>query len=536
MRQALIFNTVQSTFDIEAPPEGEAKAFDLFWKESIPQGVWKHPVRGFTLNVTKDRMQGWVDNFYNKQKPHNINVPVPYGHTYTPEQNAGFVQEMEVRQKPDGKYALFTLQAIPRGEDSSRINTTIKGVSVSIHPNVKHSMPDGTVAEFGECVEHVALTNYAVIPGQSDFVAFDQAGEAVAAVYLDMVADVPTEGTDYNGYVLDRKQLLDLVQDLMQTAPRSEDKLSKGLEIGAARTILNDPAWVDVCAALSFGTPEERQRSISSVEEYWLANDTLEGAFRVLHFGMAHQSDNDPALTELTGKAFDRGQLLLREKGSDMLLTGPQLRSLEAKFSLETGSLTTENWFDKVQAIEFAKPMPTKDGEEEDDEGEGKGKGKGKSTFPAFDITSSPEFVALRAQNHGLLLDRNRSRLSNIAQRTEAAMKSGRMNKAAYDKMLPKTEALQFSNETSVGQEWDSWADRVEHQLSIIESLPEGHTVSTTRQTNDHNHVVLDQQNNDDQKKEFDELDSIIKKAVPQFHMDSVVQDPRTGLFVSRPQ
>src|SRR3989304_664664 len=105
MRQALIFDPVASPFKGE---QREGAQFDLFWKEALPEGTWKHPTRGFTLKVDKERLDRLAENF-KKQQERKISVPVPSGHAYSEREGNGHVEGVEVRQRDDGKWSLFTL-------------------------------------------------------------------------------------------------------------------------------------------------------------------------------------------------------------------------------------------------------------------------------------------------------------------------------------------------------------------------------------------------------------------------------------------
>lgn len=202
MRQVLAFGTVESPFEKGGDSTAE---FDLFWKEVLPEGVWKHPLRGFTLNVDKSRLDRLASNF-KKQKELQIDVPIPSGHTYSEKENNGFVEDVEVRQRADGKSALYALTRITNKDAVKRINDgTTKGVSISFDPNKKHALADGKIAELGECLEHVALTSYPVISGMGDFIKFDTANEVVAVTQLSLVTD--EEVPKNNDAIVSKEQL-----------------------------------------------------------------------------------------------------------------------------------------------------------------------------------------------------------------------------------------------------------------------------------------------------------------------------------------
>src|SRR5262245_60118338 len=135
MRQSFALPGTGTDFQREV---GNTQDFSQFWKELIPEGVYKHPTRGFSLEVTRERMDGWVSRF-EEQKKRNIRIPIPFGHSYAPERNAGFTERLEVRQRDDGKFALYGLLDIPKSDDAAKIGTTIRDVSVSVNPQQKWS-------------------------------------------------------------------------------------------------------------------------------------------------------------------------------------------------------------------------------------------------------------------------------------------------------------------------------------------------------------------------------------------------------------
>ncbi len=131
-----------------------------FRKELIREGTWVHPTRNFRLSVTRDRMRRWVEKF-RLMRERGIRVPVPFGHSYDPKENAGFVEELVL----DGN-VLFAVLNIPRPEDAQKLGQTVKDVSLSINPDFR----DGQGRRYGEVIEHVALTTRPVVSGQGDFV------------------------------------------------------------------------------------------------------------------------------------------------------------------------------------------------------------------------------------------------------------------------------------------------------------------------------------------------------------------------------
>jgi hypothetical protein len=130
-----------------------------FRKELIREGTWVHPTQHFQLTVTPERMRRWVEKF-RLLRERGIRIPVPFGHSYDPKDNAGFLEELSLEGN-----ALFGVLVIPRAEDAGKLGATVKDVSISINPDFR----DGEGRRYGEVIEHVALTTRPLVGGQSDF-------------------------------------------------------------------------------------------------------------------------------------------------------------------------------------------------------------------------------------------------------------------------------------------------------------------------------------------------------------------------------
>lgn|GEM_PF-4983911 len=155
-----------------------------FWKELIREGQWTNLDAGFTLKVDRDRLGLWARNFADMAET-GIRVPVPWGHSYDPRDNAGFVEELELRDD-----ALWGLLSIPNPEDAEKLGSTVWSVSVSINTN----FVDGSGREWGEVIEHVALTNYPVVTDQAAFVqAAARNGNERQAIMLERAERRPAD-------------------------------------------------------------------------------------------------------------------------------------------------------------------------------------------------------------------------------------------------------------------------------------------------------------------------------------------------------
>ena len=150
-----------------------------FWKELIREGRWVNAKAGFTLEVDAARLAQWKQNF-RAMADAGIRVPVPWGHSYDPRDNAGFVEEIELR---DG--GLWARLNVPNEDDAAKVGATVRAVSVSVNPN----FIDGSGRSWGEVIEHVALTNYPVVTDQGDFIQAGDEGEEKRAIALELAPD-----------------------------------------------------------------------------------------------------------------------------------------------------------------------------------------------------------------------------------------------------------------------------------------------------------------------------------------------------------
>lgn len=137
----------------------EKLALSRFKKELIRVGTWIHPEKKWTLEVTPKRMDEWVER-YNKMQAQDIKVPVPYDHVYSAKENTGFLDKMW----REGNTLYGELEML-NPSDIEKIGTTIKDVSIGINPMFQ----DGKGNKYGEVIEHVALTNYPVVPASDNF-------------------------------------------------------------------------------------------------------------------------------------------------------------------------------------------------------------------------------------------------------------------------------------------------------------------------------------------------------------------------------
>jgi hypothetical protein len=156
-----------------------------FEKELLRVGRWAHPAGKFVLEVTRERLKRWAENFA-RMLAKGIRVPVPYGHSYDARDNAGFLTDMRL----EGDRLVGVLE-IPREEDRARLGSTATDVSVSVNPD----FVDGAGERLGEVIEHVAITNYPIVSGQENFVPLAVEGAGVIRLEMEKpAAESPESG------------------------------------------------------------------------------------------------------------------------------------------------------------------------------------------------------------------------------------------------------------------------------------------------------------------------------------------------------
>lgn len=128
-----------------------------FRKKLIEAGTWIDPLNDKeTLEITQERMEGWVDNF----EAGCVKVAVPLRHSQYPLDNTGWMTGLEI----DGD-ALYGTLEISHTETIEAIKAgTIQDVSLGINLNYI----DGHGKKLGEVIEHVALTLTPYIKEQGD--------------------------------------------------------------------------------------------------------------------------------------------------------------------------------------------------------------------------------------------------------------------------------------------------------------------------------------------------------------------------------
>ena len=147
----------------------------LFKKDMLKIGVYEHPVFGWTLDITEERLYRYVAAF-NKMKENGVDVEVPVDHSDSATANLGYVVDMFVEPDEDGVLTLYGMHEI-RGEEAIGIVERNKNVSVLIDKDYK----DGKSNSYGEAIVHSSVVQQPVLPGQGDFEAVNVAASKCVA-------------------------------------------------------------------------------------------------------------------------------------------------------------------------------------------------------------------------------------------------------------------------------------------------------------------------------------------------------------------
>jgi hypothetical protein len=146
----------------ESPGEFPDRVNDLpayyYWKDAIVVGSYVHPAGRFSLDITRDRLDGFVQNF-NRMKDNGVGVPILMDHAATASSTLGWIIDV----KRDGDRFLELHQFL--GEDARDIGLRNK-VSLGIDP----AFVDGQGNQYGEAIVHSAVTPVPVVAGQGEFV------------------------------------------------------------------------------------------------------------------------------------------------------------------------------------------------------------------------------------------------------------------------------------------------------------------------------------------------------------------------------
>jgi hypothetical protein len=157
-----------------------------YWKDAIVVGSYVHPGGKFSLDITRDKLDGYAENF-KRMKANGVGVPILMDHAQSAAATLGWIVQVQRR----GDRLLELHQFL--GESARDIGLRNK-VSLGIDPN----FIDGKGNHYGEAIVHSAITPMPVVPNQDGFepVAMSSEGKEMILLSLaemdqKLVEDVP---------------------------------------------------------------------------------------------------------------------------------------------------------------------------------------------------------------------------------------------------------------------------------------------------------------------------------------------------------
>jgi hypothetical protein len=189
----------------EAPGEFPDRVNDLpayyYWKDAIVAGSYVHPAGRFSLDITRDRLDGFVQNFI-RMRDNGVGVPILMDHAATASSTLGWIVDV----KRDGDRFLELHQFL--GEDARDVGLRNK-VSLGIDP----AFVDGQGNQYGEAIVHSAVTPVPVVAGQGEFVPLELSlrTKELAAEAASPVTEKPVVNLDLQNAL---KQVVEMKRDL----------------------------------------------------------------------------------------------------------------------------------------------------------------------------------------------------------------------------------------------------------------------------------------------------------------------------------
>ena len=157
-------------------------------KDAIRLGTYVHPKKGWKLNVTDERLDGWCTRYHAMQAN---GVPIKLTKNHEDRTKSESVVGDVVGAVREGDWLRFVVEA--RGQKNIDLIEANKDVSVEIEPELK----DGEGNKYGECITAVSIVPNPVVNGQRPFepIAASLSDDESHPVYMlsnEEVIDMPT--------------------------------------------------------------------------------------------------------------------------------------------------------------------------------------------------------------------------------------------------------------------------------------------------------------------------------------------------------
>jgi hypothetical protein len=138
-----------------------------YWKDAIVVGSYVHPAGRFALEVTRDRLDAYVNTFA-RMRANGVGVPILMDHAPSAAATLGWI--VDVKRRGDRLLELHQFL----GEAARDVGLR-NFVSLGIDPD----FVDGRGVRYGEAIVHSAVTPTPVVPGQGGFEQADPGQEMV---------------------------------------------------------------------------------------------------------------------------------------------------------------------------------------------------------------------------------------------------------------------------------------------------------------------------------------------------------------------
>ena len=146
-----------------------------FWKDAIVVGSYVHPAGKFSLEITRDKLDGYARTF-GKMKSNGVGVPILMDHAQSAAATLGWI--IDVKRRDDRLMELHQFL----GESARDIGLRNK-VSLGIDPDYV----DGKGNRYGEAIVHSAVTPVPVVPDQGGYEAVEMGRSGAEVITLSLV-------------------------------------------------------------------------------------------------------------------------------------------------------------------------------------------------------------------------------------------------------------------------------------------------------------------------------------------------------------
>ena len=196
--------TIYVTPAVDAPLQqlndpNDSKTLDKFSGVAAIQGLWCHPYKKFTIDITEDMLHD-IARKWNTHR-HELEIFTPDGHTQESAKNKGYIDPkheakvVDVEFRGEKRKGLEFVYDIRDPDTAAAAKNKCLKRSIALHEDYRISRPDGTVVPLGIFPHHVAFTSDPVQAGLPDLEPFvETASDPVLAMDKGVVTEfVPLE-------------------------------------------------------------------------------------------------------------------------------------------------------------------------------------------------------------------------------------------------------------------------------------------------------------------------------------------------------